>query len=305
MFSYRISGLAVASEVAFSGLIETRESEFPDASVRRGIVPSDLENASDVGPNWQIAGSRLLLEIPGVVRMLVSAGREIVFATIGETTEHDAAIFLSGTGIGMLLHQRGRLVLHASAVRVGDRAVLFCGASGAGKSTLAAALGACGHDLVADDFAAISMLEGQAFVEPDSRQHKLWQHAIDKLDMGDRRGGPVRTTLAKFYVEPSATVIEPLPVGAIFQLREARPPHAPGIARPNIVDAGLIVRRNAYRPAMVKRLGQQDLYFAGAAALARTGVFTLTRTLGFQHMPTVIGWLEDHWSADGLVTRAS
>lgn len=42
-------------------------------------------------------------------------------------------------------------VIHASCVKVGERAVLILGASGAGKSTLALALMATGGMLVADD----------------------------------------------------------------------------------------------------------------------------------------------------------
>jgi len=44
-----------------------------------------------------------------------------------------------------------RLILHASAVAVADRAALIVGASGAGKSALALEMMALGAELVADD----------------------------------------------------------------------------------------------------------------------------------------------------------
>lgn len=303
-FFYRISGLNVASDIVFAGMIATPDVGSVDVRIRRAVLPVSLADATYRGPNWQITERQLLLEIPAVARLLVSDGEEIAFEAAPGVSELDIEIFLSGTGIGMALHQRDRIALHASAVRVGDKAVLFCGGSGVGKSTIAAALGELGYDLVTDDLAAITMRNGVAFVESDGRRHKLWQHAIDGLALGARRAGAVRSSLAKFHVEPGRIVTDALPVGAVYHLREARPPHDEGIAHPNMVDAGLIVRRNAYRPAMVKRLGQQELYFANSAALVQAGVFTLTRRLGFQHLPDTIGALESHW-VDRGITAAS
>ncbi|MBO9499207.1 MAG: hypothetical protein J7483_07100 [Novosphingobium sp.] len=300
MHFYRIAGLNVASDVAFAGMIATPPFDAADVRVRRGSPPASLDDPTHRGPNWQIADGRLLLSVPGIVKMLVSGGDEILFEPEAEVAEADTEIFLSGTGIGMLLHQRDQMVLHASAVRVGDRAVLFCGASGAGKSTLAAALGERGYALVTDDLAAIVLRNGKPHVEPDGRRHKLWQHAIDGLDLGARRSGAVRASLAKYHVEPAAVAGTALPVAAVYHLREARPPHPRGIERPNIVDAGLIVRRNAFRPAMVKRLGQQRIYLESAGALVAAGVFTLTRPLGFAQVSTDLDALEAHWADIGL-----
>jgi len=297
VFHYCVSGLAVASDVALPGLIaRSANAGEPDVRIVRGEVPDTLEGATELGPNWHMADDLFLMNVPGIVRMLLSAGKEIRYAPVDGNTPDEVAIFLSGTGFGILLHQLGRVVLHASAVRVGNAAVLFCGPSGAGKSTLAAALGERGYDLVTDDFCSISIRDGQPWVEADGRQHKLWQHAIDALSVGERRADAVRTQLHKFYVEPRSAVAAPLPLAAIYQLREARAPLEPGIEQPNIVDAALIVRRNAYRPALVQRMGQRGLYFQGAATLTqRAGVYQLTRTLKFPQMPDVIGWLEDHW----------
>ncbi|MDB5707271.1 MAG: Serine kinase of the HPr protein regulates carbohydrate metabolism [Sphingomonas bacterium] len=308
MFSYLVSGLSVASELVLPGLIAS-ESSHPDADVviRAGAVPIALDDTTVNGPNWHLAGDRFLISIPGVIRMLLIGGREILYEPEGSTSAEEAAIFISGTGFGILLHQRGRIVLHASAVRVRDSAVLFCGPSGAGKSTLAAGLVDAGYDLVTDDFCGISIhADGTPWVEPDGRQLKLWQHSIDRLSLAERRAAPVRPELEKYYVEPRAATAAALPLAAIYVLREARPPHQPGIVRPNIVDGGLMVRNNAYRPVMVRRMAQADLYFQAAATISqRAGVFTLTREMNFNSFPTVIGWLEAHWREVGLLERAA
>ena len=118
--------------------------------------------------------------------------------------EADIPIFILGTVFGILLHQREQIVLHASAVRVNGKAVLFCGPSGAGKSTLAAALAQRGYPLVTDDFCTLTVDgAGAPLVHPDGRQLKLWAQAIDRLDLAQQRGERVRDCLEKYYVEPA------------------------------------------------------------------------------------------------------
>ena len=155
---YRSSGLRLVSEIALPGLILDPDCDDDfDVVVRYGPVPESLPGAVAVGPTWQILDGTFLVTIPGVARFLLTGGREIVVELIPGSTPQDVAIFLIGTVFGILLHQREHIVLHASAVRVGAKAVLFCGASGAGKSTIAAALGGHGFPLVTDDVCAVAL----------------------------------------------------------------------------------------------------------------------------------------------------
>jgi len=304
---YRISGLSVGSEIVLPGLIADMDRRGArDVTIRAGSVPLSLDGAAASGPNWQIEGRRFLLRIPGIARFLLSEGNEICFEPETGADDADIPVFILGTAFGILLHQRGQIVLHASAVRVGGKAILFCGPSGAGKSTMAAALARRGLPLVTDDICAITAVTGTPMVQPDGRQLKLWAEAIEQLELSTSRGQRVRGRLEKFYVEPAATFSEPLPLGAIYALREARPPHASGIERPNIVDAALVLQRNAYRPLLVAQMGQKPDYFHAATDIANAaGIFYLTRPLDFGAMPSVIGWLERHWRDTGLMEEAA
>lgn len=303
-FHYRISGLAVASDLELPGLEETAATAPPAVTIRAAPVPMTLAvETAERGPSWELAGDRFLLHIPGLARFLLVAGDQISYQTEPGIPAAELAIFIIGTVFGILLHQRDHLALHASAVRVGDRAVLFCGPSGAGKSTMAAALGQAGYPLITDDICAITCPPGGGvLIHPDGRQLKLWAQAIDRLDLAATRGAAVRNRLEKFYVAPAAAVAEPMPIGALYVLHEARGPDQPGIATPNLVDAALIFRRNAYRPQLVARMGQKGRYFEAAARVAASaGIFRLTRPLDFARLPEVIGWLEQHWREIGLV----
>lgn len=318
MFHYVMSGLRVTSDCAMPGLIETVSAAdaHSDVHIRQGEVPMALADYSTSGPNWQMAGDRFLLRIPGIVRMTLDAGTAITWQCEGDTRPEDALIFISGSGFGLLMHQHGRCIMHGSAVEVGGRAVLFCGPSGAGKSTLAAAMAARGFGHVADDQCVLSGLAGgEVFVHPDGRAHKLWEQAITKLDLAERSGAPVRSTLRKFFVAPQAASAAEsgaaLPLGGIYILAEARAPDLVkgdrvAITPFNLADAAIAVRANAYRPAMVERLGQAGLYLQAAAAAQRSGgVFRLVRPMNFAVMDEVIDALVRHWQDTGLAERVA
>jgi hypothetical protein len=302
MYSYRVSGLEVASEVDLPGLIPGDPDSAPDVTIRRAVVPKSLDGASAIGPTWQRADEQFLMHIPHVARFLLEGGHSIAFEVEGDAELQDVAVFLSGSVFGVLLHQRNHIVLHASAVLVGGKAVLFCGQSGAGKSTLAAALGEQGHSLVADDQCAIEIgSDGIPRIQADGRQLRLWEKSINELGLGDRRGDPMRNRLRKFYVEPITASEATVPIGAVYALAEIRGQQQPDIERPNVVDATRLLVANAYRPLLVHKLDQREIYFRAAAALAATsGIFRLKRQFGFDEMPATIAMLRAHWADIGL-----
>lgn len=308
MHFYCISGLSVSSEIVLPGLSAAAAGRRrPDVAIRRGPVPATLDGAQKLGPTWQIAGNQFLLHVPKVARFLLSNGREIMFEAEPGADDGDIPLYLLGTAYGILLHQREQIVLHASAVRVNGKAILFCGPSGAGKSTLAAALAQRGYPFITDDFCAVTVTEdGSPMVHPDGRQLKLWAQAIEKLDLKGRSGARVRSRLEKFYVDPGETHAEALPLGALYALREARPLLAPGIAPTNAVDAAVVLRRMAYRPRLVSRMGQRVNYFHAATTIAnKAGIYYLTRALDFAVMPDVVAELERHWREIGLTEKAA
>jgi HPr Serine kinase C-terminal domain len=305
---YCISGLSVRSEIALPGLnAAVADRGDPDVTIRRRPVPAALENARAISPTLQMAGKQFLFHIPNVARFLLSDGREIAFEVEPDCDDGDIPIFLIGTVFGILLHQREHIVLHASAVRVNGKAVLFCGQSGEGKSTLAAALTQRGYPLITDDLCVITVTgTGAPMAHPDGRQLKLWAQTIEELDLKENRGVRVRGCLEKFYVKPGEAYTDTLPLGTVYVLREAQPPHMPGIERPNVVDAARVFWRNAYHPMLVSRMGQKAHYFQASTTVAdKAGIFLLTRALDFSAMPEVVSWLERHWWDIGLMEKVA
>ena len=304
--SYRVAGLSVRSDIVLPGLVAGDTDDLrPEVTICHAPVAPELDGATTAGPTWQMEGDCFLLRIPDIARFLLTGGRDIAFEMENGRPLDEAAPFLMGTVFGILLHQRRRIVLHASAVCVGGKAVLFCGPAGAGKSTLAASLMQRGYPSVADDLCGVD-LTPVPMVHPDGRRLKLWAEAIAKLDLSASQGALVRRGVRKYYVEPPTACRDAVPVGAVYLLREAYAPHSPGITPVNVANAAYLLQRSAFRPVLVRRMGLREEYFRAAAAIAdAAGVFELRRPFGFAAMPRVIGWLEDHWAAIGLTTRAA
>jgi hypothetical protein len=300
MFDYRICGLTASSEIELPGAIaDASRPKDTDITIRRGFVPLSLADSTSTGPTWEIANETFLLRVPRLARFLMTAGRDIEVDLEPGALERDATGFILGTAFGILLHQRGALVLHGAAVAMGQRSIAICGASGAGKSTLAAALCRDGFTFVTDDLCVIGLDENRRpVVLPDGRRLKLWKDAIDRLDLATRQGEVVREQFQKYYIEPFETVTKPAKLAAIYVLREARPPLKAGIEGLSLPDAIRTLDYEAYRPGLRAKMGQKpEMLRQAAALLGHTRVFRLVRPRGFEHMPETVDALRAHWDA--------
>jgi hypothetical protein len=247
-------------------------------------------------------GEHFLLRVPDVARLLLTAGREIVVEMDPDVPLEEAAPWLTGTAFGILLQQRGRVVLHASAVRVEDKAVLFCGASGAGKSTMAAVLAQHGYAMLTDDISATDPdRSGAMTVWSDGRLLKLWMPAIRELGLLQRKSARVNARLDKHYIEEATARSEALPIGAIYELGQSDTVFVRRLAP---IDGMRALRRNAYRPPLVRFMGQEATYFAAAANIAKqAGIFALERPFDMASLPEVAQALQSHWRETGLLSR--
>ena len=303
MFRYVVCGLTVASEFTLAGIQEADEEDFPtpDVLIRRGAVPATLDDARHHGLNWQVAASAFLFRVPGVVRYLVTAGREIVVDVAATKSVADAAPFVLGTGFAALLHQRGSLVLHAAAVSFEGQAVALCGASGSGKSTLAAALCEAGCRFVSDDVSAILFdARGQPLVLPDGRQHRLWADTVERLSLVERQGPAIRVSIGKYHVDPASDEPPvPLPLATVVALRRAIPPHQPGMEPLKPADAAPLLRKDVYRPAMAAHLGRDPGLFGQIAALlGHVRAYRLNRPADFGDLDETVRTILAHLRAE-------
>jgi hypothetical protein len=185
MTGYRAYGLDIASDLALAlppgGLGE------PDLVLVRGV---DREV-----PQERPAGDRLaevlradhtifytlcrtpeqtVLRYPGLCDFVGGRGfRQVTVYLQPGADEGLLAVMISGTLLAVHLQLRHELVLHASAVQVGDRAIAFVGSSGMGKSTLAAALCDLGCGLVTDDLLRVDVRNDAVMAHPGGTENRL------------------------------------------------------------------------------------------------------------------------------------
>lgn len=179
MLSFTTFGLNVRSAFQLRELVPHKG--LPDVVVRRGAV-GRFEGVGDRVRCISMTQGEIVLAWADVASVAIREGREIVVDAADEVSEHMLSLLVLGPALGVLLHQRGVLTLHASVVACGNSAVAFIGWKGAGKSTTAASLCARGYTLLADDILAVQPADSDdVHVLPGFPQIKLWPDAAAAL----------------------------------------------------------------------------------------------------------------------------
>jgi HprK-related kinase A len=122
-----------------------------------------------------------------------------------------------GMNLQMALAQRGYLLLHASAVERGGKAVVMTGISGAGKSTLAALLMARGWRLMGDEFVLVDPATLSAYAFPRLISLKNQAIALVRERLPEGRFGPLLAGTPKGdirHLVPDARAIAAMEEGA-------------------------------------------------------------------------------------------
>jgi len=156
-----------------------------DLDIRLGPVPTRLEPIEGEGLAYQINSRQFLLSVDGVARYLVEDGRRITVAPASAVGDRELRLFLQTPCVGVVLRQRGLLVLHAaSARRPRGKAVVLVGGCATGKSTLLAGLVQRGWGMLCDEIAAIEFADdGTPTVRPAYPRIRLWALSVRHLNI--------------------------------------------------------------------------------------------------------------------------
>ena len=305
MTLYKVCDLILESNVPLPGLVHA-EGKEPECTFQ--LLP-----AQGPGPvachwfhHWRLPDGALwlsiakqesgyLLRFPDLADFLVFADRRDIRCYPGpgipmETIRH---LFLDQV-IPLALSQRGRVVLHASAVATSEGAIAFLGETGRGKSTLTASFVQQGFPLLTDDCFLLEEAGGQLFGIPSYPGVRLWPDVISALFERE----PVLSQVAHYTAKKRWGIdssrlpfcADSVPLRRAYVLahpQEMAETSAISIVSLSLQDALMELVKHAYRLDITdrQRLGEEFECIGRVATLLRISRLAFPRDLSL--LPTI------------------
>jgi hypothetical protein len=299
---YEIYGLRVASEIELPEMwsIEDGAAQIrpPDVEIKIGETPHELPGVCLRAGEYDVGAAGVLFDMPRVGRFWAVGGRTLVVTPVPEADRGLVRLFVLGSGMAAVLHQRGAFPLHASAVAHEGKCFAFLGDSGTGKSTLASMLSQRGFPIVSDDVLIVSAPHaetGVAVTAPGIPVLKLWPESAAAAGFEDV-GAPYEAPGIRKHRISATNVFtrQASPVVHLYGLawHEAATPE---IGALNGLDAIKLLRANVYRNNLIQAMDREVAFARFAAAVLRsTKAFAFRRDQSFASAETHLDAIERH-----------
>jgi len=276
-YIYRAYGLIFSSELQIPEL-ESAEGS-PDVEIRLGAVPAALSVPREQGQWFQATADEFLFRLDAVAGFYVADGRQITIELFTDPGDPEVRLFLLGSVFCALLHQRGYLALHGSAVEMRGKGLLFTGDRGVGKSTLAAAFHDKGYRILADDVCAVRLgQDGTPYIVPGFPGLKLWRDSVERMGKSLDSLTPVKRDIGKYRVSAAARYSDEPAVLAGIYILDIHDKHTIEITKLESIAKLEALVRNTYRYQYLNGQEMKALHFQQCAAVAdKVDIFKLLR----------------------------
>ena len=276
-FLYSVYGIGIESDTAISGLdplphIESKDLRFESGPapdwVRNGLrlpgrVLAQRPHGEGTGdPTFVLTehGNGEYFELSyadGTIFVTNATLNRIWGAVEPPLTMQDLATYFLGPILGFVLRQRRVTCLHASAVELQERGVLFAGDAGYGKSTTAGAFALRGVPVLCEDIAALELTPEILWVIPGYPRICLWPDAAEKLVGHAEKLPQLTPTWEKRFLALDGIrgkfVSQKTPVGLIYVFAERSDANAPRIEEVAPKDALLELVQRTYMNWLLDR----------------------------------------------------
>jgi hypothetical protein len=283
MYSYWGFGLNIKSDIAFPELLPI-EFDNADINIRTKAVPQQLEGEQVIKKvNVSMNLTEYLHKVPNIADYYVANGNEICIQPQPGADEKSIRLFLLSNAMAAILHQRGMIPLHASAIYHDDGIVLFCGRSGAGKSTTATALQQKGYTVFSDDVCVLTNDENNELVTlPSYPMIKLWEDSFTKIGLEaaveENKIRPEMAKYARFYHDEFNITAKK--IKRVFILETGNLIDTIQIKKMGPIAAFKILQQNTYRHVQMNGMKKRDIHFAMISKLAaQVSVYKIDRPI--------------------------
>jgi hypothetical protein len=268
-FTYRLFGLAVASEISL--LQGEQEIGAPDVVISLTELGGAAPGTREGGPLVSSAPGFARFHWPEIGWVEVRDGVRIMVEPAQGASPEIVSHIVQGIGMATLLDQRGIFTLHASAVAIDGSAVGFLGWKGHGKSTLCATLYRRGHGFVTDDVLALIRAGAGMSVLPGTAQLKLYPDSLEASLGETAEALPQIWSLSpKRFRHVTDGVVDPQPLGAIYVLSFGGPGHEKVTIEPIPPhEACIELIRHSYALRFFGESGATPEHLAQCAAVAK------------------------------------
>jgi hypothetical protein len=246
---------------------------------------------------YRIVKDKALFVVTGTARFLVREGKTIEFAQEEGYEPSWLRIVLLSGALGILLHQRGLLPLHASAVVYKGECIAFGGSSGVGKSTLAAGLSRQGLKLLAEDKLVVRHAESGWMAWPGIPFLHLFPSSAlygglsvqTQAATSPRAGKHIHIDRLRFEYVPRV-------FKALYLMEWAPKNSEPVITPISPSDAFFELRAHASMNGLIPAMGRETIFLQWAADFLQSiPVFRFSRTQNYAQFEDGIKLLCNHW----------
>jgi len=240
-----------------------------DTTIYKSKIDILLQQKSS-SPFLQVNQDDFFLNVKGVACFKVKNGNKIVISPYEGVDDASIRLFLNGSVLGALLHQKGILPLHGCSFRYQDRGIVICGISGVGKSSVTTAFCQNGADFITDDITPLQINETETVIKPIKTQIKLWDDSIKKLQIENTDLKKIRPALEKFYLPSPEPVKDKQQLNHLFILKKHN--KSKFITEElNGIDKYNALRKQIYRKLYLKGMPETEKkYFRELLQLSRT-----------------------------------